>query len=137
MKKVAYDLHGVIDSEPESYKSVMKTLYNTPGIQIWVISGSPAKDIIKQLSALGIESGVHYHVVASVVDYLISKGHDYTIDENGEYWFNSKVWWESKAMICKENNVFCLTDDHAKYGEFFTNDHPTNFILKQEEAPIV
>lgn len=129
MKKVAYDLHGVIDSDPEMYKSVMQTLCNT-GIQVWVISGPPAKDVILQLKALGLESGVHYNAVASVVDYLLSKCNDYTLDNKGDYWFEKDIWWGSKAAICRENNIFCLTDDHPEYGEFFTKDHPTNFILK-------
>ena len=132
--KIAYDLHGVITACPDRYKEIMSDLYKEPGMFVWVVSGPRAKQVKEELDSLGFERGVHYHGIASVVDFLISKKNNHTIDENGNYWFDEITWWKAKADICRELGISILTDDHQEYGDHFSKDHPTKFIL--HKAPI-
>lgn len=131
---IAYDLHGVLNTNPEQYKGVMKALCDTKDIEVWVISGPKSEDVLKELNTLGFRVGEHYHCIASVIDFLIANGKEYKVDKNGNYWFDEKEWWSAKAKICKEYEVYSLIDDHVEYGKYFTADHPTKFILKAKEA---
>jgi len=128
--RIAFDLHGVITLEPEHYKKHMSLLCKINDTIVFVISGPQAINVEKELNELGFYRGTHFHHIGSVIDYLISKGNIPTIDEYGNYWFEEKIWWESKSLICRELKIDILEDDHQEYGSYFINGHPTKFILK-------
>jgi hypothetical protein len=127
---IAFDLHGVLTANSIKYKAEMKILCKTEGTKVFIVSGPKAKDIEKELFFLGFYKNIHYHEIASVIDFLLSQANVPRIDQQGNYWFEEKTWWESKSLICKELEIDILTDDHIEYGAFFVNGHPTKFILE-------
>lgn len=126
--KVAFDLHGVITSNPKDYKTRMGRLISQ-GHEIWVISGPPSHQVKKELSELGLVEGEHYHNIVGVVDYLLDNNHPHKIDEAGNYWFDKVTWWSSKSEICENNNIHILFDNDKKYQDYFSQGHPTIFVL--------
>lgn len=135
MMKIAFDLHGTIDADPKFYSAFMQELQEL-GIEVWIISGPPAEQVIKELEGLGIK---HYDKVVGVVSYLLEIGHKPTKVEGNNFWFDEEAWWKSKAQICKENKINCILDNEIKYAEHFLVGHPTDFVLvhKFTNGPIL
>jgi len=139
MRKIAYDLHGVISAAPEKFKAIMKA-DRCLNKQVWVISGPPLEQVEQELDELKLVRGEHYDHVVGVVSYLNSRFYQNTVDENGHYWFEEDVWWKSKHSICKDYCIDVLYDNDVEYGYHFgdriirspfstENCYPTQFIL--------
>ena len=74
---IAFDLHGVITSDPKLYKSIMETLCQINDIKVLVISGPKKDQVEKELHHLGFKKGQQYNDILSVVDYLLDKKENY------------------------------------------------------------
>lgn len=113
------DLHGVIDASPNRRKDAMKGLREASNmaIKIFIVSGPPKIDIEKELDSLGLERGVHYDDIVSVVDHLKSKNIEMWTDDKGTWWASDEDWWSSKGNICREYNIEVLIDDSEGYRQ--------------------
>lgn len=132
---IAFDLHGVLETNTDTFKKVIKFLREKVNVDIYVISGPPIDQIYKELVALGYDiSEYTFKEVISVVDYLKKSGVKMWQDERGNWWCSEEDWWTSKSKICKDYNVDYLFDDKLEYQLHFGKDHLTKFILMNEEV---
>jgi hypothetical protein len=115
MKRIAFDLHGVLDKYPEIFLPMTKIL-TLLGNHIFVISGPPIKDILSEIKELGYNNIVK---IRSVVDYLKSEGYEVSYDKNGDPWFDEEAWWDAKAHICQIEKIDIMIDDSLKYKPAF------------------
>lgn len=119
IKRVAYDLHGTIDIKPTIYKTFFKNS-RRQGNEIYIISGPPTEQVIKELQDIDFIKGRDYDKAIGVVTYLLENGHIPTkIDHNGNYWFEEKAWWASKAQICTDYKISGLIDNEEQYAADF------------------
>jgi len=128
IKRLGIDLHGVIDSDVDFFKETLQIIYSGSLIKIYVISGPPAREVFVELKEFGLEQGIHYHYVVSVVDHLRVCGVPMWKDYKNTWWADDKNWWGAKAAICKKFNIDLMIDDKERYKEYF-KDIPTKFIL--------
>lgn len=113
---LAFDIHGVIDTNPEDFKGLFATIKKlVPSVKIFIVSGPTTKKLIEELNSLGLERRVHYDNVFSVVDFLIENKAEMWIDQHGNYWASDEDWWNSKGIICSMLNVDVLCDDSERY----------------------
>jgi len=125
--KMAFDLHGTIDSKPEFFKGWLSHLMKEH--EIVILSGPPKGDIFVELAKLGFRQDVHYNFVISVVDWLRSATHcKMWQDENDNWWASDEDWWSSKAKICAQVGIDTLVDDKVEYQRHF-NGRGTLFWL--------
>ena len=113
-----FDLHGVITTDPEGYKHIFKLL-RSKGHKIYIISGPSKIDLSKELHALGINRGLDYDRLLSVVDFLKEKGVKMWQNDKGSWWAGDIDWWSAKAQICKTYGVDYMFDDTHTYKQFF------------------
>lgn len=130
--KIGIDLHGVIDSDPEFFKELLK-FFKSCNIETFIISGPPKVEIIEELDCLNIIEGIHYDGVYSIVDFLKEKGVYMWQDVKGGWWCDEKNWCSSKAKICFENSIYCMIDDKEMYKPTF-EEMNIRFILYQTES---
>lgn len=120
--KYAFDFHGTINKYPDTFKKLMKFLMQESSIEnpieenlIYILSGPPKNQIIKELTKAGFIKNIHYDIVASVVDWLKSSGAKMRQDKKGDWWTDDETWWKSKRRICKEYGIDILFDDKLQY----------------------
>jgi hypothetical protein len=114
--KIAFDLHGVLDTYPETIKPMIKLLKEC-GHTIYVISGPETNNIRKELKRLGYDDLIYY--VRSVVGELKKDGVNFIFDKSGDPWCDDETWWDAKAKICKKYKIDILVDDSIKYQPAF------------------
>jgi len=125
--KMAFDLHGTMDSKPEFFKHWLSFLMKDH--EVVVLSGPPKGEIFAELARLGFRQDVHYNLVISVVDFL-QAATDCKMwqDDNDNWWADDCDWWSSKAKICEQVGIDTLVDDKEEYQAHF-NGHGTLFWL--------
>ena len=123
--KIAFDVHGVLDSLKE-YRILMRELFNAKHT-IYIISGQP---LDKEMKEFLEEYHLHtcYHFYLSVEDYLMDRDVPYTQDGKGGKHFADEYWNHVKAEICTIHKVDMIFDDSPVYAEYFKNI-PTVFSL--------
>ena len=116
--KIAFDVHGVLDSLPE-YRKLMRTLYNA-NHEIYIISGQPLDKIMQTF--LDKENLTNwYHHYYGIESYLLEKGvHPYEQRQAGKFW-SDEIWDPVKAEICKEEGIDMIFDDSPTYAIAFKN----------------
>lgn len=129
--KVGIDLHGVIDNDPTLFKKLL-TMMHLQGREVYIVSGPPVVDIMAELDKLGLEKGLHYKGVRSIVDFLKESGVEMWQDERGRWWSNNEDWLSSKAKICDGLSLEYMLDDKEMYRPAF-DDIKTKFVLYVEE----
>jgi len=124
--KLGLDIHGVIDSKPEVFKFMSKSVIDKGGEVHIITGGSWNQELINLVDQCGIKY-THYF---SVYDYLKSIGSE----ENGRIQFpdgktqkkfDSELWDSIKGKYCKDNNMDLHIDDTEIYSKYFT----TSFLL--------
>jgi hypothetical protein len=120
MFKLGLDVHGVIDSIPESFKFLSDAIVKSGGEVHIITGGSWTKELKEELNSYGIVWTHHF----SVYDYLIEKNTPTT----GEYEFPDGTiqkkfvdgyWDKVKAEYCKKNQISLHLDDTLIYNEHF------------------
>lgn len=130
--KIAFDVHGVISSDPNRYSLLMNELVSSDIFEVWIISGPRKKAVAKELETYGIYEDVHYHQIDTIVEYLLEAGEKHNIKiKNGHehYFFDETEWNRAKSEICYNNNIHILVDDTDAYSKYFKNIE-TIFVLK-------
>jgi len=113
--KLALDIHGVCDENPEFFALISKLLIDS-GNEIHILTGRRESDgAMKEINDLNI-SYTHLFSIADYHEKIGTKMHD---DENGRPWMGGDIWDRTKGDYCKEHNIdFCL-DDTERYGKYF------------------
>lgn len=125
--RIAIDLHGVIEKNPEYWKFFMRELMKTN--KVVIISGRPKDELKNEIDVLGLEKDVHYGSIYSIVDHLRQRNIEVSKNEYG-YWAKDSDWWPTKAMICQERHVDLLIDDSIEYAMYMKMYAPDcKFIL--------
>ena len=124
--KLGLDIHGVIDSNPESFAFMSQSVITNNGEVHIITGGSWTTDLEEQLKGYGIKWTSHF----SVYDYLLESGIDSigTIqfpDGTIQKKFDYHLWDTIKAGYCKSNNIDLHIDDTEVYSKYFT----TPFLL--------
>lgn len=124
--KLGLDIHGVIDSKPEIFSFLSKSIIESGG-EVHIITGGTWNEELKKLVE---ESGVVYTHSFSVYDYLKSIGakqmgiirfSDGTTKEK----FDDDLWDSIKGEYCQRNGIDLHIDDTEIYSKYFT----TPFLL--------
>lgn len=124
--KLGLDIHGVIDSNPESFAFMSQSVITNNGEVHIITGGSWTTELENQLKEYGIKWTSHF----SVYDYLLDSGIDSigTIqfpDGTIQKKFDYHLWDTIKAGYCKSNNIDLHIDDTEVYSKYFT----TPFLL--------
>ena len=124
--KLGLDIHGVIDSNPESFSFMSQSVIAGGGEVHIITGGSWTSELEEQLKGYGIKWTFHF----SVYDYLVDSGIDSigTIqfpDGTIQKKFDYHLWDTIKAGYCKSNNIDLHIDDTEVYSKYFT----TPFLL--------
>ena len=124
--KLGLDIHGVIDSNPESFAFMSQSVITNNGEVHIITGGSWTTELEEQLKGYGIKWTSHF----SVYDYLLESGIDSigTIqvpDGTIQKKFDYHLWDTIKAGYCKSNNIDLHIDDTEVYSNYFT----TPFLL--------
>lgn len=124
--KLGLDIHGVIDSKPESFRFMSKSVIDKGGEVHIITGGSWNKELIDLVEECGIEY-THYF---SVYDYLKGInaeeiGRIQFPDGTTQKKFDSELWDSIKGKYCKDNNIDLHIDDTEVYSKYFT----TPFLL--------
>ena len=124
--KLGLDIHGVIDSNPESFAFMSQSVITNNGEVHIITGGSWTTELEEQLKVYGIKWTSHF----SVYDYLLESGIDSigTIqfpDGTIQKKFDYHLWDTIKAGYCKSNNIDLHIDDTEVYSNYFT----TPFLL--------
>jgi len=114
--RIAFDVHGTIDTSPEVFKPMMK-MFMRSGVDVVIFSGPPINKIAKELLMNDYEQGVHFNTAYSVVDFLKSIDIEMEKDENGNWWCDEKVWWEAKGLMCEAVHVDMVIDNDFRYQQ--------------------
>ncbi len=120
-KRIAFDVHGVLDTYPEICMGIVKLLKNMD-CTICCVSGPEKLQIQKELTELaekGFDEKILFENQYSVVDSLKHWGVKFEYDADNNPWCDEETWWDSKARICKQHNIDILIDDSWKYEAAF------------------
>jgi len=112
--RIAFDIHGVLDTYPDELKAMIKMLKRT-GQDAVIVSGPKGEEIWQEMVKLGVSRVPYY----SVVDFLEDQGVEFTYDLKDTPWCDEETWWDSKARICQHYNIDYLIDDSYKYAPAF------------------
>jgi hypothetical protein len=123
--RIAFDVHGVLDTLPE-YRDMMRSLF-IHGHTIFIISGQPLdKEMKKLLKKHELE--VCYDHYRSVETYLLDQGNlKYEIRDGQKFW-PDEIWDPVKARICKDEKIDMIFDNSLSYAQTFKKV-PTVFSL--------
>lgn len=124
--KLGLDIHGVIDSNPESFAFMSQSVIAGGGEVHIITGGSWTTDLENQIKEYGIKWTSHF----SVYDYLLDSGIDSigTIqfpDGTIQKKFDYHLWDTIKAGYCRSNQIDLHIDDTEVYSKYFT----TPFLL--------
>lgn len=115
IEKIALDIHGVIDTNPEFFARLTEALWIC-GWEIHVMTGShlEEKGIRTQLEAWGIK----YTHLFSISDYHRKKGTKMWGDPQNP-WMDAETWNKTKADYCEQHNIPLCFDDRDAYRDYF------------------
>jgi len=133
------DIHGTLACRREDKSIGPSTLFPllkplmaalvTKGERIAIVSGPTISIIEKEVSELGLEKGVHYHRLLSVVDYLKESGVEMWEDPpgSGHWWSDPEVWNNAKGRMAEHYAIDIIIDDQAEYSPAMPDT--TEFVL--------
>ena len=128
--KVAFDVHGVLDTHAE-YRQLMRSLYHLSHT-VYVISGQALDDEMKEFLHSHDLMNWHHHYYG-VESYLMDMGFDkYERRPCGRFW-PDEIWNPVKAEICAKEGIDMIFDDSPVYAETFTDiDTHFNLVINKE-----
>jgi hypothetical protein len=118
MKKIAFDVHGTLDKNPDVILPMMEKLILKYSVVI--ISGPPTDQIYQELKKLECEFIKHFDIVYSVVDYIKRSGVKMHQHDNGNWYCDDEEWWKSKGRMCDEFGIDMIFDNEIKYKKWMS-----------------
>ena len=117
MSIVSFDLHGVIDTEPEAFSYIAKELIKK-GWTVYVLTGRRSDNtIIDDLNKSGFKP---FHRLLSIVDYNIDAGTHVDLSDPFNPVMDEVIWNSSKARMCTKYGINVHIDDSDIYHQYFT-----------------
>lgn len=121
--KLGLDLHGVIDSIPQTFSFLSKAIVDSGG-EVHIITGGSLKDIehngdiVADLKRMGIA----YTHLFSIRDYHDEAGTEKTgVHAKWGFPTISDIEWDkTKGNYCKYHNINLHIDDTLMYNDYFT-----------------
>ncbi len=118
-RKIAVDIHGVIDKDPSFFSDFLCTLRDA-NWEVHILTGKHIENgIIAELKRLEINKYEHYTHLFSISDYHKKKGTQMWGDEKNP-WMDDTLWSKTKAEYCIEHGIDLCLDDTDRYLPFFT-----------------
>ena len=116
MKKIGFDIHGVIDENPVLFSEIISE-FKRNGYEIHILTGSMVTDeLIAELKGYNIE----YDRIFSILDYHRSIGTNMWKDSRG-WWISDEDWNVTKSMYCEREKIDFHIDDTKIYGKYFSS----------------
>lgn len=126
-RRYAVDVHGTLAGRgpdgvvPSPLFPLLRGLMQAwvqQGEDVYVLSGPTEPVIRAELTRLGLEEGVHFHGVLSVVDSLKSRGVPMweKPEGSGRWWASEEEWDAAKGWIAARHCIDVVVDDTAAYG---------------------
>lgn len=116
-KKIGLDFHGVISAEPKVFATFCREIRQL-GVEVYIISGGPKKDIIKYLKAYDIE----YDHIWAILDECEVTG-TVSFYDDGSFQVPTEIWDKAKAEYCAKEGVDFHVDDSSIYGKYFVTPY--------------
>ena len=114
MKRIGFDIHGVIDKNPELFSKITKDFKNL-GYEVHILTGSlPTPALYEELKSYDIL----YDDLFSILGYHRANGSKMWKDDRG-WWVDDDVWNKTKAEYCDSKGFLFHLDDTRIYGQYF------------------
>jgi len=127
MARIAFDVHGTLDRDADSLLIDILNGCIKNKNSVYIISGPPVGQIVKEITSLGINAA--YITIVSVVDWLKKNGVPMWQDKKDGWWCDEHNWWSSKGKICAEHKIDMMFDDKIQYKKYMPET--TKFVLWQ------
>lgn len=119
MKKVAFDIHGVIDADSEFFSWLSHRLRDK-GTEIHIITGGRYSENVRLLKKWNI----YYDNFFSITDYHKELGTPMLEGcADGEVCIVDELWDRAKGDYCKKHGIHLIVDDTPRYAGFMTDTH--------------
>ena len=111
MQKVAFDIHGVIDADPEFFSWLSHRLRDN-GYEIFIITGGKYVDNARLLKKWNI----YYDHFYSITDHHRSIGTPMIEGcADGDMCIADDLWDRAKGNYCKKHDIHLIVDDTPRY----------------------
>lgn len=133
--KIGFDIHGVIDHNPEFF-SILSNKLIKAGHDVYIITGLMKTDKVVNILK---DFEIIYSHFFSVSDYLISIGKNVRFSDPDNPWFDSDVWIKCKGEFCDKEGIDIHFDDTFEYGKYFKKTVFVNVVKvnKQHRFEVV
>lgn len=128
MLSFGFDIHGVIDTNPEFFAKFSKILVDA-GCLVHIISGPTFNTIVEEVNRYGIS---HTHIF-SIVDYCEAQGYPVTYDDTGPH-VDPYYWDKAKGEYAKQYAIDLHFDDSDVYRYFFKTPYARFFSRDTERV---
>ena len=116
-KKIGIDFHGVINSNPDFFRSLL-TLFVNDDYKIYIVSGGPREYIEKYLK----EYNIPYSEIWCIFDHFDARN-QVTFLPDGSFHVDNFLWDSAKGKYCRGNNISFQIDDSPIYGKYFSTPY--------------
>ncbi|GAF72031.1 unnamed protein product, partial [marine sediment metagenome] len=115
-KKIGFDIHGVIDKNPELFSKIIKD-FRDLGYEIHILTGTlPDIELFRELDSYNIK----YDELFSILGHHKKEGNtEMWQDSKKGWWIDDDVWNKTKADYCNKNELAFHLDDTRIYGKYF------------------
>ena len=119
MKKVAFDIHGVIDRDPEFFAWLSHRLKDN-GWTIHIVTGGKYVDNARLL----IKWGVYYDHFYSITDHHTQLGTPMLEGcADGDMCIADSLWDRAKGDYCNKHGIHYIVDNTPIYEKFMIETH--------------
>lgn len=118
-RKVAFDIHGVIDADPEFFGWLSHRL-KEKGYVIHIITGGKYVENARLLK----KWNVYYDHFYSITDHHRSLGTP-MVDgcKDGDMCIADDLWDRAKGDYCKKHDIHLIVDDTPRYEDYMHKTH--------------
>jgi hypothetical protein len=130
------DLHGTLGCRegkglrPSNLFPLLSGLMRfwvSTGETVYIVSGPPRDEVAEEMKDLGMEQGVHFTEILSLVDFLREMGADLWQDERGRWWCEHDLWNTLKGKLAAKYKIDVVVDNQEEYQDAMPST--TQFIL--------
>lgn len=119
MKKVAFDIHGVIDADYEFF-SWLSHLLKEKSVEVHIITGGRYSENARLLKNWNI----YYDCFFSITDHHVALGTPIVPNcPDGQVCIADDLWDRAKGDYCKKHDIHLLVDDTPRYKDYMHKTH--------------